>query len=89
MALTQRQVRDPRKLAPILDGIINESALVGITGIVKAANGTASAAAAGTDYLAPGAYTDEVVIALKSGETITIEVEDGLVTGISYDDGDA
>jgi hypothetical protein len=90
MALTQRQVRDPKKLAPIIDGIINDSAikeLAGITGLVKAANGVASAAVADTDYLKPGALTDEVVITLESGESITFTIVKGLITGIDYDDG--
>lgn len=88
MALTQRQVRDPKKLAPIIDGIINDSAkIAGITGLVKAANGVASAAVADTDYLKPGALTDEVVITLESGESITFTIVKGLITGIDYDDG--
>lgn len=125
---SQRDVRDPRRLAPALeknfaiaaarmDGTLGSA----ITGMLKATSGVVSAATADTDYVTPdnaikppavlpasdeagvliiddkGVVTADnegittaapVVIPMGGDATLTIEVKNGLIVALEYDDGE-
>lgn len=125
---SQRDVRDPRRLASALEDNFKEAAgrmddTLGsaITGVLKATAGVVGAATADTDYVTPanaikppavlpdsddagvliiddkGAVTadndgittaDPVVIPLGGDATLTIEVKNGLIVALNYDDGE-
>jgi hypothetical protein len=90
--LTQREVRDPRKLAAILEknftateGYMSSNAVGQVSGVLKATSGVVSAATAGTDYLQPGALSTNFTATINSNK-LSITVVKGLITAISHEE---